>query len=509
MSRTLSDDKDFGMVPPQAKTAETPSLYPPPFPSIVDFLFVASIFLYPCNGAIALGFLGEAGSEPFVLINFLILPFALISLALRRHLVFSSIICVFALLFILAIAISGLANIETIMGAQLKGRTGLDRLFSATLVPIFGFYFASLVYIYARRDFRRFIGYPLFFGAIMVAGVGVVELMSWASNSIYEIYVTISHSVLHGLMRRGEFIIGRIQSVTYEASNFGMYSMFSLPALFSLAARLPKSGQRSLSILLALCLGVLALLSGRTSFFGVLLIVCIYALCIGMYVFKLRLVYVLVLLYIAGNVLPLPLISTYQNDLVSSAVQSGNISNLSRLGTMTIQIDLFTDSPIFGVGMGQYPFYVPSKLPFWAATWEFLKWINDPQASFFPSFSVYTRLAGEMGLVGYTVWMMSWVFILTRLIRAANRFSIEQGQCPYIGVAIICGIYASLFSGWNIASFKIPYIWLTLGLAAAYIEAPGRLEIVAPRKPANTPAASRKMPAGTFARRPGGFSPLT
>ncbi|MBV8697547.1 MAG: hypothetical protein JO052_06790, partial [Bradyrhizobium sp.] len=447
-------------------------------PSLLDLLFAFSIVVYPANAAIGLDVLGEARSEPYILINLFLSPLAAVHLY-RRGLRTERLLLLFATAFLAAVVISIIANFSSILGNQLKGRSGLSRLLSTTMVPMFGFYFAYLVYFYSTAAFRTLLAAPLFWGAVLVVAVGDVELVSWKVDAVYNIFLQAS-GVIHALMRRGHFIIGRIQSVTYEASNFGMYAIFTLPWLWAFANQRSSALRRLACWALFLNLLALSFLSGRTSLVGVLPVVLLIPY------LRLFLVarggayqglhHALMACYLVLSIAPLIAVALYQNEIAAAAIASDNISNVSRFGTMAIQINEFLTSPVFGIGMGQYPFKVTQLFPSWADTWEFQKWITDPDASFFPSFSLYSRILAELGAVGYAVWLFFCTLLLGKVAATAHRFYLQHGAFPYIGAAIICGFFGLQFSGWVIASYKIPYIWLVLGLAVAYIKSPPAME---------------------------------
>jgi len=466
-------------------------------PSLLDLLFAFSIILYPANAAIGLDVLGEARAEPYILINLFLSPLAAIHLY-RRGLRTERLLLLFATAFLAAIAMSIVANFSSILGNELKGRSGLSRLLSTTMVPMFGFYFAYLVYFYSTTAFRTLLAAPLFWGAMLVVAVGDIELVSWKVDAVYNVFLQAS-SVIHALMRRGHFIIGRIQSVTYEASNFGMYAIFTLPWLWALAKQRSSTLRRIACWALFLNLLALSFLSGRTSLVGVLpvllLIPYLRLLLVARGGAYQGMHHALMALYLVLSIAPLIAVVLFQNEIAAAALASDNISNVSRFGTMVIQVNEFLRSPAFGIGMGQYPFQVTQLFPSWADTWEFQKWITDPDASFFPSFSLYSRILAELGLVGYVIWLFFCTLILGKVAATAHRFHLEHGAFPYIGTAVICGFFGLQFSGWVIASYKIPYIWLVLGLAVAYIRSPQAMESRRPAHRLDLKAARRHFPA--------------
>jgi len=217
--------------------------------------------------------------------------------------------------------------------------------------------------------------------------------------------------------------------------------------------------------------------------------------------------YALMAFYLVLSIAPLIAVALFQNEIAAAAIASDNISNVSRFGTMAIQINEFLRSPAFGIGMGQYPFQVTQLFPSWADTWEFQKWITDPDASFFPSFSLYSRILAELGAVGYAVWLFFCTLLLGKAAATAHRFYLEHGAFPYIGTAVVCGFFGLQFSGWVIASYKIPYIWFVLGLAVAYIRSPQAMESKRPARRLDLEAARRHFARSAERRRGGRLAP--
>jgi hypothetical protein len=479
--------------------------------SLLDLLFAFSIVIYPANAAVSWDLLGEARSEPYILINLMLAPIAVIHIY-RKGFRAERLLLLFATAFMAAVALSTMANFGSILGNELKGRSGLSRLLSTTMVPMFGFYFAYLVYFYSTSAFRALLAAPLFWGAMLVVAVGDIELVSWKVDAVYGVFLQAS-SVIHALMRRGHFIVGRIQSVTYEASNFGMYAIFTLPWLWAFASQRSSALRRIACWALFLNLLALSFLSGRTSLVGVLPVVLLIPYLRfflvarrgafqGMYC-------VLLASYLVLSLAPLFAIALFQNEIAAAAIASDNISNVSRFGTMAIQINEFLQNPTFGIGMGQYPFQVTRLFPSWADTWEFQKWITDPDASFFPSFSLFSRILAELGAVGYAVWLLFCTLLLSKVAATAHGFSLRHGAFPYIGAAILCGFFGLQFSGWVIASYKIPFIWLVLGLAAAYVKQPQSMEGTAPARRLDSSAARWRFVLRAERRRASGRDATT
>lgn len=308
--------------------------------SATDILFATSIILFPANAVISVDQLGEVSSEPYVLINLFLMPFALSSLIFRGLITRSNFLIWFGGALCVAIVVSICSNLDNILIAELKDRSGLARAFLGTLVLGFGFYFSHLVFWQASSSFRRNIAVPLLLGAILVSAVGTIELLSWVSSGIYDRYLDASE-VMHRLTRRGEFIVGRISSITAEASNFGMYTTLAIPWMWALGHYFRRPMVRALCFLVGLDLAVLALFSGRTSIIGFAAIVLVllwmrlmFATCSREMLAIMK--FGLMAGFVVFSVVPLFIIIIFQNDIAQFVTSSDSVSNVSRFGTMAI-----------------------------------------------------------------------------------------------------------------------------------------------------------------------------
>lgn len=447
-------------------------------------LFYVSILFSPFNGGvIVIKQLGELGGDPFSILQIVLFPLVLFSLANTRNLTTERSLGLFAVLMGAAILGGLAANFADIAGAVERGRSGLEKLATSAAVLFAGVYFAYLTSIAARLNLRAYFIQPLMGAALIVMLVGLVELASWKIDAIANIYVKFSR-VIHACAESRACVAGRITSVTFEPSFFGAFACFALPWMLICFAG-TKSGAMTRTYwlaLIAVTLG-LSLLSGRTAQVGVVLTFLVF---IGIYcLFRLdedifALIHPLLILALIGSsLIPLWYIGAYTTEIASAMLNSGNLSNVSRFGTAAILIDLFKDHPLFGVGMGQYGFYVPTHVPYWAYNWEFKRWIESPTASFFPSFSLMARLAGETGAVGLLVWTGFTVFITNRVIVQARAAQFAAGVMPYIGIAIVVSLFGSVLYGWTAGSLRALNIWAVFGISLAYIRDPVALEYTA------------------------------
>jgi hypothetical protein len=180
---------------------------------------------------------------------------------------------------------------------------------------------------------------------------------------------------------------------------------------------------------------------------------------------------------VLGYIFPVALILLFKDQMVAAVVSSGAESNIARFGTAVILLDLFRDNPFFGVGMGQYGFYVARYLPYWANTFEFKRWLGDPAASFFPAFAVFARLGGELGVFGLASWVGFLAVMLYRVFMNLRVAYLLTGRFPYYGVAIATSFFSIAVSGVGMASYRVFWLWVLLGLASVYALNPQFIDV--------------------------------
>jgi O-antigen ligase len=439
--------------------------------------------------------------ESYVIINILCAPIILILLVTSGALQVPRNLMIILSLITLVIFISFGANLTTIMGAVAKGRSGVEKVVTSALVLLFGMYVALLISHAAKWNFRKFFLIPLLFGALVVILFGALEFASYHIGALRAPFIRLyllTHAGFDKLEAQAGTMsmvndtgsTGRLTSVLFEAADFGTYLIYVTPWLMALclsplASRqsfVPQPWRSCFYVLLVLTACFLALFSGRTAALGVPAIAVLFiVLCLVTRLgFDPKVFGVTSWCIVIGAMLvyliPIWFIGTFTNEVATAALDTRSNSNISRLGTTVILLNLFKDNPIFGVGMGQYGFYVNQYVPSWAYTFEFRRWIGDPNSSFFPTFSVFARLAGEMGLLGLMTWVGFLAYLLRNVTKSARASFVANRQFPYYGVALITNFFSLGLTGLGMASYRVFWIWALLGLASAYSDTPFSLE---------------------------------
>jgi O-antigen ligase len=157
-------------------------------------------------------------------------------------------------------------------------------------------------------------------------------------------------------------------------------------------------------------------------------------------------------------------------DVFTSLTSSNNISNLARIGSQLTAFRIGAENPAFGVGLGEYGFYMRSHVPIWAqASSEIQKWMSIEEGTRWPPVhSLYARLAAETGLPGLALWISLWLVLLAGCYRTYRRRSRALGRQDVLGLALMVSIVGVMLSQLNIDSFRIFGYWLTIGLGWAY-----------------------------------------
>jgi hypothetical protein len=150
-----------------------------------------------------------------------------------------------------------------------------------------------------------------------------------------------------------------------------------------------------------------------------------------------------------------------------------SVSNITRSIGMLTATDLWLQNPIFGLGLGQYGFHYRGAVPSWGMeSWEVARYFQqghfDLLGGLPPSFSIFSRLGAELGLIGFLAWVGPPIYVMRRaLVRA-------PGALTWV---MTCALGAQIWTGLSLDSFRNVYYWLWL---AALLALPGQTEWATP-----------------------------
>ena len=133
------------------------------------------------------------------------------------------------------------------------------------------------------------------------------------------------------------------------------------------------------------------------------------------------------------------------------------VSIRGRMSELLVAWEMFTDHPVLGVGVGNYPLYYQS----------YSRRIGlDPRTENREPHNLFLEVASETGLVGLLVFGLVLIFSYREILRARSRLSkaglkTDAGLVVMLGISLTGYLTAALF----IHGAYPRYLWLLIGLA--------------------------------------------
>ncbi|MDO4179043.1 MAG: O-antigen ligase family protein [Phascolarctobacterium sp.] len=160
---------------------------------------------------------------------------------------------------------------------------------------------------------------------------------------------------------------------------------------------------------------------------------------------------------------------SYAEENVKSLAEANARSNGARFATIYANIEIFKKHPITGVGIGLTPGYMPDNFPSYVdQNPEVQNWIKYQKEkgilrSPIGSFSEYSRMLAEIGIVGFVIFFIPVGLLTWHVLKNVKTLPFEL-----ITIFIaLCGMLATgLSNGINITYCY----WVLLGLGFAAIE---------------------------------------
>lgn len=423
----------------------------------------------PFSGVAGFSFLGEYAMEGAFYVFLLVLMLAVPHV--KNMKVPRPFMLLFALLSV-AVFFSFIFNVDSILGASLKGRTGVNKYISSIPVMYFGFLVAILTFNVVKNgeSLYRSVVKPstLIFG--FCVAVSLVEFGAWFSDSLLSVYDLISQVFRAG--RWPSFSPGRLQSVTFEPSVFGLFLgyMFVIAQL----GRAVHAGkkERYFKYLFWIVVALMVVANARTA--TVLLVGLAGGLAVCRVLLRLNDTLQRIVIFAVFPLLVIGFGSSlvYIHDIVVESILAGDsVSNLSRYASNVAAFSIFVDNPIFGVGLGQYAFVAYDMLPEWAwNSYEINNWFVDPDFTWPPVYSLPLRIGAELGVFGLVSWYGVHCYILNVLLRRIRQQE-RVGAEARIGKALLSAVFYVFLSGISYDSFRNFSVWVLLGVIGAYVVA--------------------------------------
>lgn len=380
-------------------------------------------------------------------------------------------------MFFLWILVSGIANFSSITTDMTKGRTGIEKYILQFMV--LAFCLGVVLFIYnSILQVNNFLAIIRFFilVSLVIAGIySVIEIAYLLGND----YAKNILELIAPYIRKGH-LYSRLRSVSGEASWFAMYCAFILPWIISYIFTEKK---KALYIFIASYLLVMMILTfSRTAYFiAIAQLGIIFPLLLFMKTDmaekkKLWSLGLVILITLTAGIHITDYISPGQakDALISFANKDSGYaqSNNARLGSQTTAINIGKHHPVFGVGLGQYGFYMADYVPEWARdNTEMKQWMSSRvDTPWAPVHSIYHRVFAELGTVGILLWLSMWTMLLFRCCKRFWAKTKKDGKPDYLGMALLLSIVGVLMAGLNSDTFRFMGYWINIGLGTIYIQ---------------------------------------
>lgn len=435
------------------------------------FLISLALFLTPFTGVSGISFLGSMGKTASV---YPLLIGIVLWIGQRRGIItiprYKSFYCLFSFYIIAVLSIC--INLDEIQYYHFQGQIGIQR----AVVQLVSLGFCVIIPIYVYDILKKYRGnlYEFLFRyleySFYIAGIySVVELLSFfnigdASSGL---------AFLDGLFRDEEpnGNIMRVRSVTLEPSALGEYSAVILPWFIY------KSGCNKRCFLLTIYLLVLCFLSVSRTAYVVLIIQ--FLLCAIMYGKKYKRIIgmLTVALVFMGSAFYTQL-EDYLGErtfdvVVMSVIDSEetvfDLSNVARYGSQDAALEMFKDSPIYGVGYGMYGFLAPDYYPqySWISKEILVRSMNTTQDGAWPPVhSLIARIMGETGIMGIFAWLMMIFLTIYYIYRYSIRGRVRNDMYASAALISLIGCFVMEFKTDSI--YAIP-LYIIMGISMVSI----------------------------------------
>jgi hypothetical protein len=452
-------------------------------------LFFLGMMTIPFSGVVGLGFLGELQHDLSTYFFIAAIGsgaqfFASSSGVLRaqgQEIPSTKLLAGIMLAVTIVIAVSFFVNAGSILTNVSHGRYAIEKFVSSFVLILYSFMLAFLTFFMAGRGWERAICKPIAISALLCVAFSVFEILSrdmGIATGVFTFLDGIVHGGL-GLDPDSDYVKGwdpRIRSLAFEPPAFGLYAGFAW--LWLMAGWVSSHGRaRRGYAVVWVFLTALALYSSPRTWL-VLMTGSAFVLAALRYGYLppkpykkgksiSRVLTVLLTCMVLAAVL---FCAANSQQFETAVIEGSSVSNLGRLASTEAAFNMFLGNPVFGLGLGQYGFYLGKYVPPWGhLSDDIAKWLTHPRQPWPACYFVYARLAAELGVAGLVMWIGLWIWLARRVLIASLNYQRATGQVPPVAYPLIASCFCVLFSGFTTDTLKTPMIWVTLGLCCRYL----------------------------------------
>lgn len=427
-------------------------------------LMLGALLLLPFN-ALPIYFFGSISSEGafYPLLILVAFVFAKVLITQRFKVIDKTIIGIMLLIISFSI-VSFLANLNMIAEASHMGRFGVIRFTEQLFQLSLGFIITYSV-AYTINSERQLYQVVKFLVIVMAAYVifGFFQFAAYNfGGGLNSLHAVLGKVFFHSGIPESMSERGRIHSVSQEPSLLSMYIAVISPYIIGYSIKTKRYYHVVFMTLLLL------MSFSRTGYVVyVLLAIILFMLFKFGYLNTSKFIYTIpaIVLFLAI------LLATPMVGIFTSLIDVGeNGSNAARYAGVFSAILLWWDNNIWlGIGLGQTGFHSTNYLPAWGfISGEIQDIANGERWPFIHNLLV--KILVENGLIGLFLWLSLFVAVLIKINRINYKNFTQNKPNRWLGYSAFASIAACLLIMFNRELLSNMNIWISLGLALAFIK---------------------------------------
>lgn len=381
--------------------------------------------------------------------------------------------------FLICIALGFAGNADVISSSHFLGREGGEKFVASLLVVLLylSAFFAICceASIYGGLAILRCAGNAALWCGFLTLAEMAAEVVSWFAPPVREAWTAIRGVWVSAGSSTPVFrLVGFAPEPSFGAiSTMGLLGLLACDwAIRGASGELTRRRRRALVIVIG-SLFALELILGNARTFSISAFGAVLA---GALTTRFARRIPAALRSAAILLLPLPAEALLIWTVLRQDPVTRSASNISRSVGMLTGGRIWAENPILGVGLGQYGFHFRDWVPSWGlGSYEISSYFREDQhdllAGLPPSFSMFTRVGAELGLIGLLAWLLPpFIALRSALLRAPSRLT----------TVIICALGAQVWVGLAFDSYRNIYYWWWLALLLSWPSGNGRTRVGAP-----------------------------
>lgn len=380
------------------------------------------------------------------------------------------------------IVLSGIVNLNNMFVGVFKGGYPWERFLGQTILFIIMVIIAIYIYNLVRLKVIRIELFQkyIIIGFIITAMYSINELLAVKGINWSILFINHVGSYIHRnfIERVPDVFNWRIRSLTQEPSHFAFVCNMIYPWLIAYAFNVRRF--RMITYFMTMVLILFIILTFSRTAYIVTLFQSLFL--IGICIIKGRIreikkVIVIIIgffialigtMWLASNITTIDVLISLISPKGSQIFYG---STVSREAIMEAAWKIALENPFFGFGFGQTVFNLVNYLPSWSMdNIEFIMWsIGSNIINRAHTGNIHVRFMIETGLVGFSIWLTFWIFIIQETWNSFNlRCRFSKGL-DWQGVSLLMCLIGLFIYGFASDAIDLIPEWILIGLTWGYI----------------------------------------